>query len=162
ATLQPSQQASFEVVPTGGTAAASVLTVDNVDLTAGRTTNLVLFDHFAALEALTFVEDGSNVPNGQVRLTFANVAAGFGAMDVVTTNPDDAIITGLGFGEDEAVEIPLPGFDTMIGLDEDADGAVDATFALPDLTTTNADHFDVYIAADPYLLFVAPDDTAVR
>ena len=151
---------NVKVAPTGSPPSAAVLDLD-LPLAAGGKLSAIAYGPVSDLRAMALVDDDSGIAPGNIRIQVAHTAVGVGTVDVLVAGIGTAY-AGLGYGESFVADLPAGAAD--VGLDTNADGTPDWTFAVPDPGAGLRG--DVFAAPDadgqPFLLAWLPDGSTAR
>jgi hypothetical protein len=127
--------ATFEISPTGATAADSILQLQDVLLMEDAAYTIVIYNVVAAIAGLVLEDNLSNPMDGHIRLRVMHAAAGVGQVDIfniLAAGSPSLLYANLNLGEaGGAVELPAGTY--TLGIDVTNDGSSEYVFALPTL-----------------------------
>lgn len=126
----------FDVVPTGGALADSVLEIDDLVLESGKYYTAVAYGPAESIAALALVDDPEGLAAGNIRVRAIHAADGVGEVDIwnIPAKGDPTpLYTDLEYGEaGDALDVPAGTY--TLGIDINNDETPDATFELPALS----------------------------
>lgn len=153
----------IDIAPAGAGVDGSVLTIPDLLVEQGTRYTAFAFGDLANLQASTVVDSTQGLATGHVRLRVIHTGFGVGTVDVYAIRDGaepDLLAADLRYGSaSEPIDLPTDAF--TAGIDADADGDVDLTYAIPALPAGEVVNVfaTVDAAGDVFLLAQLPNET---
>jgi hypothetical protein len=162
----PAGTYDFAVSAAGTGADEAVLSIDDLELSAGVSYTAVAYDELSSITALPLVDDYSGLASGKIRVRVVHTAEAVGQVDVwnIPESGDPTPIwSDLDFGSaGEAVDLDAGSY--TVGVDVDDDETPDLTFVLPALDAGVVVNVFAVNDADDAVFLIAelPDGSTAR